>query len=140
MQGRDFEPLTSVLLTKEEYDKIGKDTLTDHLPLPAMSMGEIKILKYYPNEVEIETIGNDRGFLVLSDNYYPGWKAYVNGSRKNILRVYYNLRGVYLPQGNSRVTFSFEPLSFKIGAAITCSAFLGIVFFFLAKRNELRYQ
>jgi len=136
MQERDFDPLTAVLLTKEEYHKIGKYTLTGHLPPPAMSPGEIKILKYYPNEVEIETTGNDRGFLVLSDNYYAGWKAYVNGSRKNILRVNYNLRGVYLPQGNSRVTFSFEPLSFKIGAAITCSAFLGIVFFFLAKKKR----
>jgi len=106
--------------------------------LPALPAGggEVKILKYYPNQVEIETIGNDRGFLVLADNFYPGWKVRVNGRRENIVRVNYNLRGVYLHQGNNTVTFRFEPLSFTIGSAITCSTLLGIVLFFLAWKKR----
>lgn len=136
MQERNFDPRNSVLMSREEYDKIGKDGIADPFPTGSRVAGEIKILKYCPNEVEIETIGNDRGFLVLADNYYPGWKAYVNGKKTNILRVNYNLRSIYMPAGNNTVTFSFDPLSFRIGSAITCSTLLGIVLFFLAWKKR----
>ena len=135
MQGKDFDPRASVLLTREEYHKIGEGAAGEKIPKAAGNPAEVKILKYSPNEVEIETIGNDKGFLVLADNYYPGWRVRVNGREKNILRVFYNLRGVYLPPGNSKVTFTFDPLSFKIGAVLSCCTFLGIVAFMLAGRT-----
>jgi uncharacterized membrane protein YfhO len=135
MQGNDFGPRASVLLTREEYHKIGEGTAGEKIPKAAGGPAEVKILKYSPNQVEIETIGKDKGFLVLADNYYPGWRAYVNGREKNVLRVFYNLRGVYLPPGNSTVTFTFEPLSFKIGAVVSCCTFLGILVFMLAGRK-----
>ena len=43
-------------------------------------------------------------YLVLTENYYSGWRVYVNGSEKNIIRVNYNLRGVVVPQGESMVS------------------------------------
>lgn len=97
--------------------------------------GSAKVLKYTANQVEIETSGNDSGFLVLADNYYPGWKVYVNGIEKKVLRVNYNLRGVIVPRGENKVRFIYDPLSFKIGAAISLLTLLSIIAFFLLRRR-----
>ena len=45
-----------------------------------------KILKYKSQQVEIQTECKDSRFLVLADNDYPGWKFYVKGSEKNVLK------------------------------------------------------
>jgi len=134
MQKPGFDPMASVLLTRNEYHTIGEGAAGEKSSHGAHAV-EVKILKYSPNRVEIETIGNDKGFLVLSDNYYPGWQALVNGKKTDVLRVYYNLRGVFLSPGNSTVTFTYNPLSFKIGAAVSACAFLGVLIFVLPKRK-----
>ena len=133
MQEVNFNPRESILITKREYEK-GHSDFPKEEDLPVNTFrGKVKILKYSNNCVEIETEGNDSCYLVLADNYYPGWKVYVNGKKKNILRVNYNLRGVILSRGNNKVLFSFDPLSFKIGASITLLTLLSITAFFLIR-------
>ncbi len=124
------------MITEGEYDKAQKDFIGNEKNVPVESFkGEVKILKYLANRVEITTDGNDSSFLVLADNYYPGWKVSVNGIEKNIIRVNYNLRGVILPRGENRVQFNFEPLSFKIGAAVSLLTLLSIIAFFLMRKR-----
>jgi uncharacterized membrane protein YfhO len=132
IQEVNFNPRESILITIREYEKARKDSIEgkESLSLDAFK-GEVKNLKYFPNKVEIETTGNDSSFLVLADNYYPGWKVYVNGSKKHILRVNYNLRGVVVPRGENRVKFKFDPLSFKIGTSLSLLTLIIIVAIFL---------
>ena len=63
-------------------------------------------------------------FLVLSDTYFPGWKAYVDGKKAKIYRANYAFRAIPLTAGAHEVEFVYDPLSFKLGAAVT---FLGIM-------------
>jgi hypothetical protein len=82
--------------------------------------------------VEVETKG---GFLVLTDTFYPGWRAYVNGVERPILRADYLFRAVPLEPGRHRVEFVYRPRSFTVGAGISLLT-LGIVmllFFFPRK-------
>ncbi|MBM3245875.1 MAG: YfhO family protein [Candidatus Omnitrophica bacterium] len=102
--------------------------------LPAEAGSEIKvntidndkvaITRYEPSRVMIDAELKSGGFLVLSDSYYPGWKAFVDGREQKIYQADYLLRGVYLPGGVHKVVFTYDPLSFKIGAAISVSAFI----------------
>lgn len=55
------------------------------------------------------------GFLVLTDAYYPGWQAYVDGVATPILRADYLFRAVPLPPGDHTVSFRFEPTSLQHG-------------------------
>jgi uncharacterized membrane protein YfhO len=126
---RGFDAQRSMLITRGEYEKVANNINKVKGLSPDKYKGETKILKYSLNNVEIETSGNDSSFLVLADNFYPGWKVYVNGSEKTILRVNHNLRGVVIPQGTNRVTFNYSPLSFKIGALVTLLTLLGIIIF-----------
>lgn len=130
-----FNPRNSILITKAEYKKASIDFPGEENLSVDSFRGKVKILKYSTNYVEIEAEGNDLGFLVLADNYYPGWKVYVDDLEKNILRVNYNLRGVILPRGKNKVQFSFDPVSFKIGATISLLTLLSITAFFLIRRR-----
>lgn len=67
------------------------------------------------------------GILVLSEVFYPGWKATVDGVPSDILRAQYALRGVALPAGNHQVDFVFDPVSLKVGAAVSAVTLLAAV-------------
>jgi uncharacterized membrane protein YfhO len=131
----DFNPGESVLITQGEYEKVENGFNKENGLIPNNFKGKAKILKYSPNEVEIETNRNDSGFLVLADNFYPGWEVYVNGREATVLRVNYNLRGVAVPRGNNRVTFTFDPISFRIGASLTLITLLTCMCFLLLSRK-----
>jgi hypothetical protein len=62
--------------------------------------------------------------LFVSDNWYPGWNAYVNGKKTEILRADYTFKAIGLSAGNNDVVFKFEPTSIRLGALITWLAFV----------------
>jgi hypothetical protein len=59
------------------------------------------------------------GYLVVTDQYYPGWEAMVNGKPTPILRANAAFRAVRVPRGVSMVTFVYRPASLRIGAWIS---------------------
>jgi hypothetical protein len=69
--------------------------------------------------MEILTDAESQSFLVLSDVYYPGWKAAVDGKWTHIFQTDYVLRGVVVPPGKHVVRFEFRPGSFYLGAGIS---------------------
>ena len=68
------------------------------------------------------------GYLVLSDAYYPGWRATIGRQPAPLERANYAFRAVYVPAGQYTVEFMFEPLIWRIGlgvSAVTLLALLG---------------
>jgi uncharacterized membrane protein YfhO len=64
---------------------------------------------------------------VLSENHYPGWRAYLDGRPVGVLRVDYNLRGVHVPAGEHEVRFVYRPKSLMAGAALSLLTALGLL-------------
>jgi hypothetical protein len=89
--------------------------------------GRASIASYEPTQIVIRADSERTGFLVLSDIYFPGWVARIDGEPTPILRANYLFRAVAVPPGTHIVTFRYEPLSVRIGAiisAVTVSAVL----------------
>lgn len=86
--------------------------------------GEAKLLSYRPNKVLFEVDLNNVAFLYLSDTYYPGWRAYVDGKETKIYRANLAFRAIEVPKGKHTVVFKYVPMSFYIGLVLTL---LGIV-------------
>jgi hypothetical protein len=59
------------------------------------------------------------GLLVMSDTFYPGWRAYVDGQPTFVVRANYALRGICLPAGNHEVVFRFEPVLLRVGIVLS---------------------
>jgi len=80
-----------------------------------------KIKIYSSNLIEIEVGLAKKGFLFLSDSYYPGWKVSIDEKAGKILKANYNFRGVALNKGIHKVRFVYRPTSFYLGLIISCS-------------------
>ena len=97
---------------------------------------KIKKLDYLSNKVKIAIELDNDGFLVLSDTYYPGWKAFIDGKETTIYKTDYILRSILLEKGAHSVEFIYDPISFKIGYIITLSTtFVLIIIGILKYRN-----
>ena len=81
------------------------------------------------------------GYLVLADQYYPGWTARVDGQEAKLVRADFLLRAVRLDAATHRVEFSFRSVSFRIGAAVTVGAVFiligGLLAFLVLRRKHL---
>jgi len=60
----------------------------------------------------------------LSEIYYPGWQAYVDGQQARILRANYALRALELEAGSHRVELVYDPLSVKVGCVVSAGALM----------------
>jgi hypothetical protein len=96
-------------------------------PAGALNEDKVEILSYEPERVVISADLAADGYLVLTDAYYPGWRVLVDGLETSIYRANLLFRAVYLPAGQHRVEFIYDPLSFKLGAAISLAALLALV-------------
>jgi hypothetical protein len=104
----DFKIQETLLLEeKPEFD-----------PEPAKST-EVKIKSYLANKVLLETKTDANQLLFLSDTYYPGWQAFVDGEETRIYRANYTFRAVGVPEGEHQVLFSYQPSFFTWGVKIS---------------------
>ncbi|MDI6778010.1 MAG: YfhO family protein [Patescibacteria group bacterium] len=90
------------------------------------------ITSYKDQEIIIETKMENDGFLVLTDQYYPGWEASIDGKEVEIYPTDYTFRSVYLKKGSHSVRFVYDPASYKIGKIISILTLLvlfGILWF-----------
>lgn len=74
------------------------------------------------------------GFLVMSDTFYPGWRAEIDGKPLPVVRANFALRGICLPAGDHKVVFIFDPVALKIGGFLSIIG-LGIVIVSSLKRR-----
>jgi len=70
--------------------------------------GKAVIVLYSSNKVVIHVDTTTHSFLFLADNYYPGWKATVNGKETKIYRADYTFRAIAVPEGKSTVEFKYD--------------------------------
>lgn len=103
-----------VILEKKPVEKI----------INKYTQGNAEITDYSENEVKIQANADGDSFLFLSDNYYPGWKAYVDDKETNIYRADYSFRSIFVPRGNHSIVFEYHPISFYAGIILT---FIGMI-------------
>jgi hypothetical protein len=71
----------------------------------------IEIKEYESNMISIITSNNKEAFLILTDTYYPNWKARIcasgtqNCRNTRIYLTNYNFRGIIVPPGEHTVIF-----------------------------------
>jgi len=83
-----------------------------------------RIAHYDPLRVEVEAELAEPGLVVLSDQFYPGWRLSVasdNGPPHEapIVRTNRVMRGAWLPAGSHRLVYQYRPASFLLGAAFS---------------------
>lgn len=82
-------------------------------------INDAKIVEYIPNRVTIETKSDTPKLLFLSDNYYPGWVATIDGKETPILIADYTFRAITVPEGQHQIIFEYKSKVFYLGLSIS---------------------
>ncbi len=77
------------------------------------------IEEYSLNRIKIQASLKENGILVLTDLFYPGWKAHSGNKEAKIYRVNGLVRGIFLKKGKHSITFKYSPFSFRMGVVIS---------------------
>jgi hypothetical protein len=126
-----FAPRSLAILEADEsrdvLSRLHQDSIVDEVVISSLSSRKVTI------DVNTES----GGLLVLTDSYYPGWKAAIDGNSTPIYRANYLFRSVYAPPGRHTIQFYFLPSSLLLGSVFSLSGLLllvGILLFSLRKR------
>jgi hypothetical protein len=111
MRSDAFDPGRTVVLQRD----IGL-TLDASADAPPASAA---ITSYKSNSISVDVATPRDAILVLSEIYYPGWQATIDGNPAPLERANWNLRAVPVPAGNHTVQVTFAPRTFRVGAVIS---------------------
>jgi hypothetical protein len=123
--GEEFDLSSSILL--EDESALARLESMARGSSPTEGKDEVKIIEYEANRVVIETTTSQAGFLFLSDVYYPGWRARVDGREEMVYRADYLFRAVLVPRGQHVIEFAFDPVAFKMGLAVALTTVIALV-------------
>jgi hypothetical protein len=93
--------------------------ITGDGPLGGVDRGTAALVQDDPDRVVVEVDTESDTLLVLRDAYSNGWRATVDGSPVEIVRVDHAFRGVELGPGEHRVVFDYRPTSLRLGLLLT---------------------
>ena len=95
-----------------------------------------RVARYTRNEVFVDVSVAEPSWLILTDSYFPGWRAFVRPQgageeaerEVEVLRVDGNFRGVFLEPGAWTVRFKYSPNAVKVGAFVSFIAGMAVLF------------
>jgi hypothetical protein len=123
VQTVDTPTATLAALRNPQFDWRKQVIVTPLQPLtnwqPSTSADTVTLTSYQHNQVAMQTNTSGPRLLVLTDTFYPGWEATVDGQVTPILRANHSLRAVIVPAGQHQVRFQFRPRSFRYGLMIS---------------------
>jgi hypothetical protein len=93
-----------------------------------------------PNRLDVKVEAVAGGWLVLSDIWYPGWSASVDGVPADSYPADGAFRAVWVPPGASTVTWLYQPTSFRVGVLVSAGALvilMGVACLWIARRRSV---
>jgi len=106
-----FNPRTVAVLEEEPHITLAQ-------PVDSVRW-QADITAYHNNALTLHVETERPGMLVVSEAWFPGWNAYVNGAQTPVYRTDFSLRGMFVPAGTTTVELRYEPASFARGATFT---------------------
>ncbi len=113
MADASFDPLRTVLLAGEAAPELGACRPHDE---------DVQMPLHRPNYVRITANLECRGMVILTDTFFPGWGATVDGKSARIYQVYGGVRGVVADAGQHVIEMRYRPWSVILGALMTALA------------------
>ena len=132
-----FDPRSTILLEREpiHFLEMKKEPIVPNLK------SAVRVLSYENNRIVLEVDTPEAAFLFMSESYYPGWEAYVDGREEEMLRANYVFRAVPVGPGSHRIELVCEPVSFKVGLTLSLLTILllgGVWFMFTIRKRRTR--
>jgi len=96
------------------------------------------VTTYEADRIRLKTVTGTSGLLMLSEAYYPAWKAYVDGQPVPLYAADHVLRAVPVPAGEHTVELRYESWSLRAGVAVSLIAYLALIALTVARVRRRR--
>ncbi len=92
--------------------------------LPAPSATAVSFESWQPGRMSIRLTpaAEQDGYLLLAENWYPDWRARVDGRSAPVIRGNYSLITVPIERGATTVELAFDSEDYRMGKGITLAA------------------
>jgi hypothetical protein len=94
----------------------------------------VALTEHETDQVRIQAGMGCQGMVVLSDVFFPGWRAQIDGHRAPIYEVNEAMRGVVVPQGEHTITMQYRPASAVAGMLLSLTGVAGALAAALGRR------
>ena len=85
-------------------------------------------------QVEMDAELACAGVVVLSDNWFPGWQATIDGKAAEVFPANAAMQGISVPGGRHRIAVTYRPAGIYWGAIVSLAVFLGLGVMVLGRR------
>ena len=89
---------------------------------PPGNLRMAELVDYQPQVVRVRAESDRPGYLVLTDTWFPGWRATVDGRPARVWRANYAVRAVWIPPGRHDVVLQYAPLILRVGVIVTAAS------------------
>jgi hypothetical protein len=86
---------------------------------PLANVGGARVLSYAEQDMTVSVSTDAPALLVVTDSYFPGWDATLDGQQVATYPTDVAFRGVIVPAGTHQVVFRYRPFSFTLGVIVT---------------------
>jgi hypothetical protein len=113
-------PATLTALRDPEFDPRQEVILAEGEEMAgAPAQAEAVVVAYEANALTVHVQSDQDGYLILSEVWYPGWRAWCDDRETPVLRADHALRAVAIPAGEHTVRLVFDPTSWRVGMALS---------------------
>ena len=136
-----FDPAKGVIVSRDEISRsCGLEHPLKFSPLVSAigaqqaavraggAPGRVRLVECSADRVRLAVSAKRPCWLVVSENYYPGWKAFVNRRRVPIVKAYGLVKAIPLAAGRYDLTLCFEPDSFRLGLVVSLLCVMATTF------------
>jgi hypothetical protein len=102
---------------------------------PLDTQNNVSILSAHINGLDLAVENSQPGVLIVSQVFYPGWVATVDGKETPVVPADYAVVGVPLNAGTHAIKLEFRPLSFRIGLIISALSILLVAGLLVVRRK-----
>ncbi|UCH85143.1 MAG: hypothetical protein JSW50_05490, partial [Candidatus Latescibacterota bacterium] len=120
---------------------LGETALLEKEPAvePVSKSGARATIEYYSlNEIRIDAMLPEPAILMISEVFYPRWKAFVDGEEAETIKANYILRALALPAGDHEIVFRYDSSLVRKGLMITVTALSVMVLIILVSALSAR--
>ena len=130
MMSDEFDPRKTVIIEPKNCSYLRSNID------PESFEGSCSVVHYENERLMVRCSLNQPGYLVLSEVFYPGWRARIDGKSAPIVRGNYLFRMIPLEKGRHDVEMTFVSRPFQIGSIISLATLFSciVVLFFLKRR------
>ena len=134
LKNPDFNLRQNVILE----EKLSNESINKLKLSKDNKINNANIISYEANNILIKTSNSDASILILTDVYYPGWKAFIDGTETKIYRADGLVKAIFVPEGEHTIEFVYLPESYNTGITISIITVLILVAIYFVSQNKYR--